>query len=215
MRIKFRQALVVFHIVLLALIIVPFLLWGETFDALSRELLAGQRATEVFVATSALLALDVFIPIPSSAVSVSAGMLLGAPVAFAACVIGLTAGCLLGYGFGFYFRRVHFDRWHNDAEFRGLSEQLSKYGYILLLGCRGIPVLAEMSLMVAGFHRYPFGKFLMITMLGNSILAALYTYLGDSVQNVGSVYLMIATLLMIPAITYSVRLWWLNRTQVE
>ncbi|MBT4160815.1 MAG: hypothetical protein HOC70_03375 [Gammaproteobacteria bacterium] len=215
MRIKPRQVLIAFHVVLLVLIILPFLLWGEEFDALTLELMSGQRAAEVFVATSALLAMDIFIPVPSSAVSVSAGMLLGAPMAFVSCTIGLTAGCFLGYGFGYYFRRFHFNRWHDDPEFRKLSMQLSKYGYILLLFCRGIPVLAEMSLMVAGFHRYPFGKFLLITLVGNLTLAGLYTYLGDSVQNIGSVYLLIVVLLMVPALSYSIRLWWLNRVVAE
>ena len=63
---------------------------------------------EVFLATAFLLMADVFIPVPSSAVSVSAGMLLSTPFAFLACFLGLSAGALLGYGFGYYFRRMHF-----------------------------------------------------------------------------------------------------------
>lgn len=211
MRIKAGYTLIGLHILTLALIIVPFLLWGDQFDQLALEMLAGERAEEVFLTTAGLLSMDVFIPVPSSAVSVSAGMLLGGPGAFFACLLGLTVGCLIGYGFGYYFRRYHFNRWYGDDEFRSLSQQLSRYGYLLLLVCRGIPILAELSLMVAGFHRYPFRQFLLVTLIGNVMLAGIYSYLGDSVHSLESVYLLFATFLIIPALTYSARIWWLSR----
>ncbi len=213
MKIKWRSALVILHAVMLALIIVPFLLFENLFDTMATELLSGQRAGEIFLATSVLLAADVFVPVPSSAVSVSAGMLLGMPMAFLACFLGLSAGALLGYGFGFYFRRWHFERWYRDDEFRQLSRQLSQYGFVVLLICRGVPILAELSVMVAGFHRYAFSKFLAVMTLGNLVLAFIYAVIGEQVTNATSVYLLAAVFLSIPVATYSLRLWWLHRTE--
>lgn len=69
---------------MLAAVVVPFLLFGDWFDTVAAQLLSGERKFEMFLVTSGLLAADVFIPVPSSAVSVSAGMLLGLPLAFLA-----------------------------------------------------------------------------------------------------------------------------------
>lgn len=213
MKINFTTALIVLHVLMLAVIVVPFLLYEELFDRLAEELLSGERNLEIFLGTAFLLAADVFVPIPSSAVSVSAGMLLTTPEAFLACFIGLSGSALLGYGFGYYFRRMHFERWYQDDEFRNLSMQLSRYGFLVLLICRGIPILAELSVMVAGFHRYPFRKFLGVVTLGNVLLAFLYAVIGDQVSDVTSAYVLGAVFLSIPMITYSARLWWLRRLE--
>ena len=121
MPIKPGQALLAFHICVLLLVVLPFVFWGDFFDALALEILSGKRSAELFAAISLVLAADLLIPVPSSAVSVSAGMLLGAPLGFLACLLGLTIGCIAGYGAGFYFRRYYFGRWHDDDEFRILS----------------------------------------------------------------------------------------------
>ena len=210
-KLKPGQAIVAVHLALLCLIIVPFFLYEGLFERLSAELLSGTRSFEIFIAAAFLLAIDVFAPIPSSAVSISAGMLLGAPLAFLASLFGLTLGSLLGYGFGYYFRKLHFDRWYADPEFRNLSSEFSRYGYAVLLICRGVPILAEMSVMVAGFHRYTFGKFVLVTFAGNCVLAFLYSYMGNSAINLTSAYLLTAVFLLVPFLTFSARFWWLRR----
>ena len=80
----------------------------------------------------------------------------------------------------------------------------------MLLICRGIPILAELSVMVAGFHRYSFRKFLGIVTLGNLLLAFLYSVIGDQVADVTSAYVLAAVFLSIPMITYAARLLWLR-----
>lgn len=203
--------LVLVHIVILLIVVLPFFLVGDLFDQFASELLSGGRSFEIFAGTALLLALDVFLPVPSSAVSISAGMLLGLPQAFTACFLGLTLGCFIGYGFGYFFRRQHFNRWYMDPEFRQLSADFSKYGYLVLLLCRGIPILAEMSVIVAGFHRYSLPRFLVLTTLGNLILAYLYSYVGEQAFHLPSLYLLIAMLMIITIATFSLRLWWLRQ----
>lgn len=210
---KFRpgKKLIIIHLLMLAVVAGPFLLFGDWFDQFAIDLMAGQRKQEMFLATAGLLAADVFIPVPSSAISVSAGMLLGMPLAFLATLLGLTVGCYTGYAFGFYFRRVHFDRWSEDKEFRNLSAEFSRHGYLVLLGCRSIPLLAEMSVIVAGFHRYPFLKFSLVTLVANVLLAGLYAFLGENALQLSSIYLVIVLLFIVPLITIGLRLFWVRR----
>ncbi len=211
MKLKPGQAMVLIHLLLLGMLVMPFLLYEDLFNRFAEVLLSGQHALLVFLATVALLTADVLIPVPSSAISVSAGMLLSLPAAFLACFLGLSGSAFVGYGFGYFFRRLYFERWYTDDEFRQLSTQLSRHGAPVLLLCRGIPILAEMSVMVAGFHRYPFARFSAVVTLGNLVLAVIYSFLGTSIEQSTSIYLFAAAFLAVPFITFSLRLWWLRR----
>lgn len=213
MKVKASQILILIHILFLAAVVGPFLVFGELSEDLTIELMSGERSLEIFLVTAGLLAADVFVPIPSSVISVSAALLLGPIMSFWACLLGLTGSCFIGYGFGFYFRKVHFDRWYTDGEFRHLSSELSRFGYVVLLMCRGIPLLAEMSVIVAGFHRYSLRKFTLVTLAGNTILAAIYSLIGNSVTNYTPIYLIVAAFLIIPLVAYLLRLWWLKRIE--
>ena len=210
MKYKTGLALGGVHLLMLLILLVPFLVAGETFDDLVPALLDGQRQVEMFLLTTLLLTVDVFIPVPSSVVSVSAGMILGAPVGFVACLTGLTGGSLLGYGFGYYFRRLNLQRWVEDQAFRELSAQFSRYGYMVLIVCRGVPLMAELSVVIAGFHRYPLRRFLGVTSAANVVLAGLYSVLGGSVAGVGAWYLVLVTFFLVPAATFGLRLLWLR-----
>ncbi len=65
-------------LLILALILVPFLLFEDYFNALAAQFASGEGSTwYAAVALGGLLASDVVLPIPSSIVSAAAGVLLG------------------------------------------------------------------------------------------------------------------------------------------
>ena len=64
--------------ILIAVVLVPFLIFEKQFEALATWLAAGNASGWATAgAIGALLALDVFLPVPSSIVSTGAGVLLG------------------------------------------------------------------------------------------------------------------------------------------
>jgi uncharacterized membrane protein YdjX (TVP38/TMEM64 family) len=84
-----------------ALIIIPFLIFEKQFEALGIWLAEGHASGWASAVTiGALLALDVFLPVPSSIVSTGAGVLLGFWRGAAVIWIGMTIGCAIGYAFG-------------------------------------------------------------------------------------------------------------------
>src|ERR1700752_3185157 len=86
-------------IVVLAVPVVPFLLFGQ--KGLERALDEWREHPPppgyVAAAVVALLATDVFLPIPSSLVSTLAGWQLGALGGTAASWIGMTLGAAIGF----------------------------------------------------------------------------------------------------------------------
>src|SRR3954468_18100830 len=87
--------------IMFALIIVPFLIFEKQFEQLGAWLAGGHASGWLSATTiAALLALDVFLPVPSSIVSTGAGVLLGFWRGAAIIWIGMTIGCAIGYVFG-------------------------------------------------------------------------------------------------------------------
>jgi uncharacterized membrane protein YdjX (TVP38/TMEM64 family) len=92
---------VVLWVVLIAIVLVPFLVFETQFEQLATWLAEGNASGWATAgAIGALLALDVFLPVPSSIVSTGAGVLLGFGAGAAVIWVGMTLGCLIGYVFG-------------------------------------------------------------------------------------------------------------------
>lgn len=102
---KYRWVLLA--IAVLASILVPFALFGEAIEAWTQEFLAStsDRLPLVAAVLSMLLATDIILPVPSSVVSVAAGMFLGFLWGTLASLTGMTISCLAGYWLGSKFGR--------------------------------------------------------------------------------------------------------------
>ncbi len=164
---------------LAALVLVPFALYDESVrqqvDALLRP---GARRPLVAALVMALLATDVFAPIPSSLVSTASGLMLGW-LPGAACVwAGMQAGAVLGYGFGRTAGVAAVTRLVGDAELAKASGWQRRWGSAALIATRAIPVLAESSLVLAGATRMPVRRFLALVSASNAVIALVYAGLG-------------------------------------
>jgi uncharacterized membrane protein YdjX (TVP38/TMEM64 family) len=161
-----------------ALIIIPFILFRTQFEQLGAWLAAGHASGWASAsAIAALLALDVFLPVPSSLVSTAAGVLLGFWRGAAVIWIGMILGCGIGYGFGARAagaarRLVGPDGLANAAR------AMERHGAWALVICRPIPVLAESSIVFAGLVRAPLAPFIWLTTLSNLGIAIAYAAVG-------------------------------------
>jgi membrane protein DedA with SNARE-associated domain len=166
-------------LLVLALILVPFALWEEPMAALSRELLrpaAGRAALIAIVVL--LLSGDVLLPIPSSFVSAGAVALLGGWQGALSIVLGMTIAAWLGYGLGLWGGEPLARRMVGAVELERARSLMQRYDTAVLLICRGVPVLAEASTLLAGVTRLSVARFALVTGLGNLGLAAAYALIG-------------------------------------
>src|SRR5918995_6037187 len=86
---------------LVGLVLIPFFLFEEYFNALAAQVTHGGFSRSLAAGSIfALLALDVFLPVPSSIVATGAGVILGLAEGTAVVWGGMMAGCLIGYGTG-------------------------------------------------------------------------------------------------------------------
>jgi uncharacterized membrane protein YdjX (TVP38/TMEM64 family) len=196
---------------LLALILVPFVLFEDQFNRLGAEITAGRLATwPAALLVAGFLTLDVFLPVPSSLVSTAAGALLGFVRGTIVVWVGMTAGCILGYLLG--SRATGAARRFVGAESLARAEGVAAdYGNWAIVVCRPVPVLAEASVILAGLVRTPWRRFLLLTSASNLGIAAAYAAVGTFSMSAGSFLLTFAGALALPGLAMVAARLWLRR----
>lgn len=175
-------ALVPFAMLALALIVLPFLLWG---DALEGGLTGDGAVTwlrghgaAAWIAAIGLLSSDILLPVPSSAVLAALGMLYGPAIGGAVGVAGMIAAGLLGYGLSRWLGRPLALRFLDAEALSGAERRLRRHGAWVIVLSRWVPVLAELVVFAAGLGVMPLPRFAAALVLGSLPPGLFYAGLG-------------------------------------
>lgn len=163
---------------LVAGVLVPFFLFADSMDAVTAWAVEHGAGWAGAALLAGLLAGDILLPVPSSVVSTACGLLLGFSSGAMVSAAGLTVGCLLGYALGRGLGGERLERLVTPNGAERVSALVARHGAWALVLLRGVPVLAEVSVVVAGMTRLPLGRFLMATSLSNLGLSAAYAAAG-------------------------------------
>ena len=165
-------------VILLGLVLVPFLLFEEQFNAFAAGITrSGTSRAVVGSAIFGLLALDVFLPVPSSIVSTAAGVFLGFVAGTVIVWTGMMVGCLIGYAVGARGSGAA-RRLVGEDGIRRASRVVRRYGDVAIVLCRPVPVLAEASVVFAGLVHAPLSRFVRLTAFSNLGIALGYGAFG-------------------------------------
>ncbi|MBN6714352.1 3-dehydroquinate synthase [Pseudomonas capsici] len=185
------------------LVIASFLLFGEQIE----QFLTGLSLTipsdpiqklNLALLLIALLAFDVVLPVPSSIVALMAVALLGSVGGYLVIFIGLCLGAGIGYALGAGYLRLLSRRLAVNKRSSGqLAYRLNTLSLICL---RGVPVLAETSVVAAGMQRYPLRQFLVVTTLANAGLALAYSAIGTYLMEQDALLVTVLASMVLPAL---------------
>jgi len=179
---------------LFVLILIPFALWENRFEALTaRWLDEGRPRTWIAAGVVSLLGADVVLPIPSSLISTSSGYLLGFWKGLAASWLGMTVACIIGYGLGRFA-----SGWVRRIVSREDEARFARSSDWVLAGSRAVPMLAEASVIIAGMLARPFGRFLGICAMANLGVSAVYAAIGAYALRTQSFLLAFAGAVVVP-----------------
>jgi uncharacterized membrane protein YdjX (TVP38/TMEM64 family) len=174
----FIRPMIVMSLILLVPI-VPFLLFGANFEAWVEqwsEQPYSKPATALVII--GLLATDILLPTPSSMISTLGGWQLGVVGGTLASWIGMTLGAMIGFALARRWGRPFAVLLSSDEDLermRGLSQ---RFGPAVLIFGRGVPVLAEASVLLMGIHRLSWRRFLPAVLLSNLGIALAYSAFG-------------------------------------
>jgi len=186
----------------LALILVPFFLFGERIEAWTRSCLESATITRGLVALllGGLLALDILLPVPSSLVSTACGFMLGVPFGAMTSFLGMAVSSAIGYWLGARAGRAAAGGLVG-AEQLGRMESLSaRWGSWIVVVCRPVPVLAEASVIFAGMGRMPVLRFAVLCGLSNLAISVVYALVGAFASHVNSFLVAFAASVAVPGI---------------
>jgi len=194
----------VIWVVLIGIVLVPFFFFETEFNAFAARMTEGSAASWLASTTIFwLLALDVFLPVPSSIVSTAAGVLLGWWRGSMVVWAGMTVGSLLGYAIGARAAGMA-RRFVGDAGLERAEVLVRRYGSWTIVICRPVPVLAEASVIFAGLVRAPFPRFLALTALSNLGIAVGYAAFGAFSMRVDSFLVAFLGALIIPGVVMGI-----------
>ncbi len=175
-----RAVFIVF--VALLVPVVPFVLFGEHSETwirqnlLSDAVIAGSG--QPFLIVVAVLASDILLPVPSSAVLTFAGARLGWLAGTIAGWLGLTISCLVGYWLGHRFGLPLVRRLSSPQHIQAARRRIDRQGPWMLLASRALPVIAEACVLVCGVYRMRFRSFIVAVAIANLALSATFCALG-------------------------------------
>ncbi|ACB75084.1 hypothetical protein [Opitutus terrae] len=167
-----------FVLLVVALVSVPFVVFGESFAFPLLEQRQHQAGWLVLIAI-ALLAADAVAPVPSVLVIV----FLAAKAGWLAGVIGGTVGLSAGVVCAAWFGRAAVGRiapkFFPEAELARLRDALHRQLGLTLACLRSVPVLAETSVMVAASVGVSRRRIFWATLLPNFAISAIYSLAAD------------------------------------
>ena len=163
--------------------IVPFLLFGAAFETWAIEW-TDRTVSKPVAATLlvGLLATDILLPVPSSLLSTLGGWKLGWLGGTLFSWFGMTLGAVLGFLMARRWGKPVAIRLSSEEELLRMQALSQQYGAVVLIVFRGVPVLAEASVLLMGVHRMSWQRFLPPVVLSNLGIAWSYSAFGDYAQ---------------------------------
>ena len=177
-----NRLLILIAIVLL-IPILPFVVMGAWFEPWLESLIAEKIIdvlfSIVFISVVGILAIDILLPVPSSAVCTFAGKQMGAIFGTAACWIGLNLSAGIGYWIGRRFGRPLAIRFSDEGTLDRLEQFDHRSSIACVVVCRSLPIIAEASVLLMGIKKLPLMSFWPAVLLSNFGIAAALCWLGE------------------------------------
>lgn len=184
--------------------VVPWLLVGARLDHAVAAWLDPPPPPAILAASEVgVLAADILLPVPSSLVTTLGGASLGVVAGTLCGWLGMTAGSLAGWWLGRSAGGRALARL--EAEDRAaLAARQRRYGPLLVVATRPLPILAEAAAIVAGAAGMPARVFLAASAAANLAIAFTWSLAGSLGREADSLQWVAVASLAVPAIVAAV-----------
>lgn len=171
--------LTLYVVLVVALVSLPFVLFGEEFAFPLLET-PGARRWALIAISVALLSADAIAPIPSVIVIVGLAVKAGWLAGIIGGTVGLTGQVFFAGLFGRYALGPVAPRFFPQAELSRVRSMLHDRLALTLACLRSVPVLAEVSVVVAASVGVPLRRIMVVTLVPNVAIASIYSMAVDA-----------------------------------
>ena len=174
-------------------------LLGFSFEPWARAWMADAGVSGAAVVFG-LLAVDIFIPVPSSIVMILSGAAFGVVWGSLLAFAGSIGGEWLGFELARKYGTALSTRFIGDAqERRRLNDALATHGAAAIAVTRALPVVMETMSLVAGLSTMRRSTFLIASAIGTAPIVVVYAYAGAKSRETGSLVPAIVILMAVAA----------------
>lgn len=171
-------------LLLAALVMVPFFIWGGSFSEWLNpqelaERLRGQGMKGALLVIALLIG-DLFLPIPATVVMAASGYIYGGWLGGAINVVGSMLAGMLAYNMCRKLGRSAAERLTGNHDFTGEEEIFARHGFWLIALSRWLPVFPEVMACMAGLMRMPARSFHLALLSGTLPMGFAYGFMGQS-----------------------------------
>ncbi|MBL8830286.1 MAG: TVP38/TMEM64 family protein [Planctomycetaceae bacterium] len=192
------------------IVLMPLLVLGFGFeDHLGDYFAQTVEPTTFAAATIAVLAVDVFLPVPSSLVNTLAGSRLGIVGGTVVAWLGMNLGAIIAFTLAKFLGRPLVQRLTRADDVARLEQLAEQRGVGLLIATRALPVLAEATVLLVGSLGVTWRAFLPPVLLANLGLSLAYAVFGHYAMQHGLLSTALVASIALPLLaTYLARRWW-------
>jgi uncharacterized membrane protein YdjX (TVP38/TMEM64 family) len=208
-----RRVTLVFTAVL-TVPVLPLIVLGLAFEDRVEAWLMAAQVTPAARAglVIGLLAIDIFLPIPASAISTWAGGVLGVVAGAAASTMGMTLGAVVGFAVARAWGAPIARRLAGGHDLEQTASLARRIGPLALIVTRALPILAEACVLLMGMSRLSWRRFLPPTILANLLISIIYAACGQYFQSVNALPIAIVASGTVPlGVALAARWWWRRR----
>lgn len=164
-----------FALALAICVLLPFALWGDGFDRHAPLWLQAQPSPLVVALFGVcLLVIDVVLPVPSSVVSTLLCWQLGPTLGGLAVASGVFLAFVTGYGLGRLLPEPRLRAWIGPDLWDAARSRARNRALWWIVLARPLPVLAELSAVLAGVWRVPPAQAFASAAAASSLIGMLY-----------------------------------------
>jgi membrane protein DedA with SNARE-associated domain len=166
-------------VVVLAVPIIPFLFMGNLIEQWVSGLENSRYLPWIVIA---LLSGDLILPIPSSVVTTYIGGQMDWITGTLVSWVGMSLAAVIGFTLARKYGPQFALRFSSAAQLDNAGNLAGRFGPVFLVLARGVPVVAEASILLMGIHRLSWRRFLIPVLLSNLGISLGYTLFGAVAQ---------------------------------
>ncbi len=190
-------------VALCILILVPFALWGGQLDRAAPAWLGSFDAQPwMIVLGIALLVADVVAPVPSSLVCMALCWSLGPVWGGVSVALGTLLAFATGYGLGRMIPEPRLRAWVGAELWDRARARAKRHSLWWIAASRPLPVLAEITALLAGTWRVPPATAFAHAALASAAMGAIYGATASLGRAQPNALLALAVLLALPAASW-------------
>jgi len=180
-------------------------LLGFSLEPWARAWLADAGLSGAVVVV-ALLAVDIFIPVPSSIVMILSGAAFGVAWGSALAFAGSIGGEWLGFELARKYGTALSTRFIGDVrERQRLNDLLMTHGAAAIAVTRALPIVMETMSIVAGLSPMRRSTFLIASAIGTAPIVVVYAYAGAKSRETGS---LVPAIVIVMAVSAAGWIWY-------